>query len=322
MQEISLCFSDFSAYCIDGIMMKKFQFIIIFLFLSCVINLYAQEQEIDQNYLIGARNAGLGDADISSANDVSSMYENPATIVFMKHSSIFFNHTEVRDGMGMFENLAFPILPKGPQMISFGFQLFHLGYLQNFPGIRGVHLLEYGYDLAISSIITPTVSIGALAGLREGVTDNSKTWASSYLIGLDYSPSADINYAIIYKGMGNDVMYQQSGSFLSVSSDQMPNRLEIGATMSYPSSSSLRRKIFSLSMANEKVFGISGLYYKAGIEVFPFEFLSLRFGFIAGPGVSEPRYGIGFSYSNFRFEYVYYSAVSNFLQQLSVIYDL
>lgn len=288
--------------------------------LLCVVEINAQV--IQQNNLIGARNAGMGDADISSSYDISSMYENPATTVFMRQSSIFLNHAILRDGMGMVEDLAFPILPKGPQMVSFGFQLFHLGYLTNGPGLNGVHMLEYGYDVAFSTLITSTFSLGALASLSNGVTGNSKAWAASYTVGLDYSPSADINYAAIYKGKGSDVQFMPNGSSFGAVSILQPNKLEIGASMSYPSASSLRRELFSLSLANEKIFGVSGLFYKAGIEVIPFRFLSLRFGYIVGPGVNEPRYGIGLRLEKFRLEYVYYSQTySDLVQQFSLVYD-
>ncbi len=301
--------------------MNKYLLSILTIFFICIFEINAQV--IEQTNLLGARNAGMGDADISSSYDISSMYENPATTVFMRRNSIMFNHAENRNGMGMVENLTFPILPSGPQMLSFGLQLFHFGYLDHTPGMTGVHILEYGYDVALSTLITPTFSVGALAGIKDGITNQTNTWAASYSVGLVYSPSSDINYAIVYRGRGNDIQYQQNDSVFDAVNTLQFNKLEIGASMSYPSTSSLRRRIFSLSLANEKIFGISGLYYKGGLEIIPIKFLSLRFGYIVGPGINEPRYGIGFRFDNFRLEYVYYSNnYSDLVQQFSLVYEL
>jgi hypothetical protein len=49
----------------------------------------------------------------------------------------------------------------------------------------------------------------------------------------------------------------------------------------------------TLSLANEKIFGEAGLLYKGGLEVCPFAFLALRWGYLAGLNVALARYGAG-----------------------------
>ncbi len=273
--------------------------------------------------LIGARNAALADADISGTYNVSNMYLNPASLAFVTNTSIFFNQSQIKNGLGMGENLAFPVLSHGPQVLSMGLEVFHLGYVQKPEGFSGQHVFEYGYNIAFASALSSTFSLGVSAGLQHGNANSSQTWAASYSIGLDYSPSADINYGAVFSGLGTEVQYIQHDTLLSAQAGDAPRVLEIGATMSYPSSSSLRRKVFFLSLANEKIFGETGLFYKAGIEIRPFDFLNLRFGFITGPGVSEARYGLGFQINNFFIEYVVYpQQASDMLEQVSLSYNI
>ena len=72
-----------------------------------------------------------------------------------------------------------------------------------------------------------------------------------------------------------------------------------------------------------KIFGETGLYYKAGIEIRPFDFLNLRYGFITGLGVSKASYGIGIQISRFSVDYVVYpEQASNMLEELSLSYGI
>lgn len=292
----------------------------IILFLLAGFVVYGQELEAP--YLSGARNAGLGDSDISFAHDVSSMYQNPASLVFLDNYSLMVNHAQIRNGIGMVENVAFPVLPKGSEMLSFGLQLYHLGYLQDPVIYHNNHILEFGYDAAFAASITSTFSAGISAGLNYGKTDNSNSLAGMYSVGIDYSPSADISYAAVFSGLGTEIKYDKTDTLFNTKDILLDKSLEIGASLSYPSSSSLRRKFLVLSLANQKIFGYSGLYYKGGIEISPFDFLYLRFGYVAGPNVSGPRYGIGLHLGDFLIEFVLYTQQSNMLNQFSILYDL
>jgi len=300
---------------------KKNIFIIIIFLLTSVVVL--GQTAIVKPSLIGARNAALADADISGAYNISSMYLNPAALVFVANPSVFLNHSQIKNNLGMGENIAFPVLSQGPQVLSMGLEVFHLGYVQQPDSFPGQHVFEYGYNIAFASALSSTFSMGVSAGLQHGSTNGSQSWAASYSVGIDYSPSADINYGAVFSGLGSEVKYIKQDSLLNAQSGDAPRVLEIGATMSFPSSSSLRRKFFFLSLANEKIFGETGLFYKAGVEVRPFDFLNLRFGFITGPGVSEARYGIGFQINSFFMEYVLYpQQASNMLEQISLSYNI
>ncbi len=309
--------SDFSEYCIKTMTIKKILYGIVMLFL---FNPSVNGQEVISTIVnSSARNSAMANANISEIYDVSGMYENPSSIIYLKNSDIILNHTQMKNNLGMLENLAFPVLPAGPVMIAFGFDLYHLGYLSQYSTLTDQHILEYGYDIAAAYAVSPTFSVGASASLRLGKTGNSQKWAAFYSLGIDYFPSADITYGVVLKSIGNGIQYSNENKLLQANGYQLPKRLEIGATMRYPSASSLRRAFFKMSLANEKIFNRSGLFYKGGIEILPFDFLQLRFGYLVGPNISETRMGFGLTFDNIILEYaVYPHEISNVLQQFSL----
>ncbi|HET6528793.1 MAG TPA: hypothetical protein VFG39_08605, partial [Balneolaceae bacterium] len=69
--------------------------------------------------------------------------------------------------------------------------------------------------------------------------------------------------------------------------------LEIGATMRFPVDT--REPYMAISLANEKRFGIDGIWYKGGIDARIWPFLSLRFGLMiqSETEVVAPRFGFG-----------------------------
>ncbi|MFZ1082075.1 MAG: hypothetical protein WAO19_09125 [Candidatus Kryptoniota bacterium] len=271
------------------------------------------------NFSVGARNISLANANIAEAYDISSMYENPATIAFIENSSVFLNHSQGPQTDGMEENLAVPVMLASSIVLGFGANVYNLGYLTK-PATTNDKIFEYGYDLAFAGAVTPTLSIGGAASIHHGATaSNSQAWGAFYSFGLDYVPSGDVSYSIVYDGLGTDLLYSTTpySSSLVAASSQMTRSLEVGATMRYPSSESLRSTIFILSFANEKIFGTTGLYYKGGIEIRPLDFLQMRFGYVLGPGVAGARYGFGVQEYFLSVEYAVYPQSSVVFQQIS-----
>lgn len=299
--------------------MIKTLFILIFVLL---LSLLVMGQTIDKPSLIGARDAALGDADISGAYNISSMYENPASVVFLSGSSIAFNHSQIKNNLGMGENLAFPVLHNGAQLLALGFNVFHLGYLQPVGNYAGQHIMEFGYHMTFASSLTPTFSLGISGDFMQGRTNSSLQWASFYSLGIDYSPTEDISYGAIFSGLGSTILYSIQDTAISANTINAPKILEVGATMSYPSSASLRRKFLFISFANEKIFNEKGLFYKAGLEVIPIKIISLSLGFVSGPNISEPRYGLGIHFDGFNLQYVIYPQKASYMQeQIAFWYD-
>ncbi|MEW6193636.1 MAG: hypothetical protein AB1521_00590 [Bacteroidota bacterium] len=290
---------------------KKNTVVLIFFFSA-----FSFAQEINVPMLRGARNSAMGDALISEAGDVSTSYLNPASLVFVKERSLFINHGQLKNNLGMTENFAITLLRTNPVVLSVGLESYHLGYLRKNSAFPAQRIFEFGYTLtAATNAIAQTFGIGATIGFQYGKTDFAKEWTAFYSVGINYSPSADINYGLSLTGLGEDIRYEQVDSNLSPVKFQPRKSLVVGASMKYPSSSSLRRTIFVLALANEKIFGKSGLLYKTGIEVIPWQFLHLRLGYVFGPDANDPRFGFGVNLNPLVVEYVYFAGKSPAMHQ-------
>ncbi len=307
--------------------MKSFVFclsVLAFVTVIPVRETYGQESVPD--FSVGARNASLANSNISESSDVSVMYENPAAIAYLENRSIFVNHAQVKGSFSMQENLAVPVIMSSPIVIALGLDAFHSGLLGPTVPTKP-RIFEYGYDVALAYQVTPTLSLGGSSALRHGVsTDGSQAWGSYFAFGADYAPTPNLSYSIVWGGLGRDVTYfpQINGIGMTAASVPTQTFLEVGATMSYPTSASLRPPIFILSLSSEKILDVSGHFYKGGLEIRPFNFLELRIGYMAGPGVASARYGVGVVEGLFRFQYAIYPAMGtkNMLQQFSLSMEL
>jgi len=303
--------------------------------LSLSVAAYGQEstQYMDPfgNFSIGARNISLANSNVSESYDVSSIYENPATLAFMESASLFLNHSQGAQSNGTEESIAYPVFLPSSMMIAFGGELYQMGHL---PQSAHQQLMELGLDVAFAGTITPTLSFGGTVSMRNGTANNwwvngapgnikSQAWGAFYSFGLDYAPTGDVSYGLVFNGLGTDIFYipWSNASPLILESAEMTRALTLGASMRYPSSESLRNPILVLSIASEKMFGTKGIFYKGGIEARPIEFLQIRFGYVMGPGVAEPRYGLGVVEHLISVEYAVYPQASIMFQQFSFSVD-
>ncbi len=318
MGKMSLSCSDSFHYCADS-RDNEMKSMTLSLVIALTLPAAACCQESIPRFSVGARNVSLGDANISESSDVSVMYENPAALGFLENNSVLLNHSQEYGPGEMQENVAVPLVLGNPVALAVGLDAFHAGYLSRQSPITP-RIFEYGYDIAFAATATPTLSFGGSAVVRHGATGGLQAWGAYFNVGADYAPTPDLSYSVVFGGLGRDVSYYSEDSTVSVSTSTLPKTLEIGATLTYPSSASLRPPVFILSLANEKIFDIKGVYYKGGIEIRPFHFLGLRFGYIAGPGVASARYGIGFIGKFFCLQYAVYSEqkTRTLLQELSL----
>jgi hypothetical protein len=100
---------------------------------------------------------------------------------------------------------------------------------------------------------------------------------------------------------------------------RLPHRLEIATTFRFPTMA--RQPDFKLTLANEKVFGESGLIYKAGLEVYPHEVLALRGGYSLSSFTSGGRIGIGLFFGSVTLDYSLSEPITRpygFSHQLSI----
>jgi hypothetical protein len=253
-----------------------------------------------QTYGIGARAAALAEAYISDPYDVTAMYWNPGALLYIQQPSIVITHSQDVSTKFMMDNVAIPLHSTRSEMIAVGVTLNHHGYLQK-DLTYDFRAMQYGYDIAYSREVMPTVSIGGRVGVQYGTSGTSHLWAAATSVGIFYSPAEEISYGASVNGLGSAIEYAYDNSSLTVNSVNMPRSLQVGATMRFPAE--VKQSIFLVSIANEKIFGKDGLRYKGGVELFPIPVLALRAGYLNEPGFSVGHYGLGVRMGRFSFDY-------------------
>ncbi|MBI1806201.1 MAG: hypothetical protein HYR76_04010 [Ignavibacteria bacterium] len=249
---------------------------------------------------VGARAAGFAEAYVTDAYDANSMYWNPAALVYLQRSSIVMNHSQERIINTMNENIAVPFQIRRGEAVAIGLTVNHVGYIESSPNFD-FHVIQYGYDIVYSREVVPTVSVGAGLGVRYAKSTTASLWGVSSSMGVFYSPSQEISYGAVLSGIGSGILYASDRTTTSLSSENLPRSLQAGATLRFPPTFS--QTFFTISVANEKVFGQDGIRYKGGMELFLFKVLALRGGYIVEPGLGSARFGFGIRTERFQLDY-------------------
>ncbi len=268
----------------------------------------------------GARALGFGDAYIADDNDINSMYWNPAALVYLQHTSLVLNHTLDRASNMMNESFATPLLMHKGEVFAMGVMLNHVGRLSE-SSIANLSALQYGYDAAYAREVVPTFSLGGAINVRYGSAGSGKLWAFSSSIGMFYTPAADIRYGAVLSGLGNGIRYTYDGSTTILTSEHLARDLQIGASMQFPSAG--QKAILTLSIANEKVFGVKGLRYKGGAEYVFLQIVALRLGYDVDPDFQVATYGVGLRAGKWQFDYgMLPSRLTDRIYQFTLGFDL
>lgn len=249
---------------------------------------------------VGARATALGDAYTSQAFDVGSMYWNPATLAFLTQSSLLVDYSRGPEGASSSQVVALPIsvdehitMGLGVQMVRNNANAFADNVVE-FPR-------EYGFDLGSAVTVAQGLSLGLRLGFRYGQAVHSDVYTGFSTVGIDYAPDPSISYAFVYNGLPLGLRVKDYNPDFPMDLERLPRSFEIGVTMHYPSSR--LNQLINISVANEKVVGTPGLFYMAGMEVLPLQFLGLRVGYVTGPGTSQIRYGLGIGGSEIQVAY-------------------
>lgn len=262
---------------------------------------------------MGARASAMADAYTADIYDIAVLYWNPASLSFLEKKSVMLDHFYEWKTAVMNDVVAVPIPLKGQQSLGLGASVSHLGYLRNH---RPYHAraIQYGFDLGYARILSTGFSGGIRVGGRYSHSENSDFFTSSWSLGITYYPSPGISYGLVLGDIGEDVSTLNGGTLTKQASLR---RLQVGITMRYPLS--LQRRLLTLALTNEKIFGETGLYYRLGFEVNPFEFAALRVGYFVGPLTAAARYGLGFKTDLFQVDYAIAPSTHSFrFQQLSL----
>lgn len=258
---------------------------------------------------LDTRSLSLGSATISDLFGRASIGTNPALsglypndIVFQANSNHNWNSSFMQ------HTLIFPTVPIQNHHFTFRIGLLNQGYDQlDFFG--NVQLPEpdvklYHAEAAYAYAFSDDFSMGVLQRVAYTFNDDAQYWTYVADFGLVYAPADNISYGMVFRGLGHEVNYEiiETG-VTTLGSQLMQQSLEVGATFRYPIE---ERTFMSLSFANEKRFGESGLWYKGGLELLPNSFLSIRGGalFHFGQSMFIPRAGIGINFKHGSLNYM------------------
>lgn len=291
------------------------------IFLLSVLSISVMQSQTVTSYTtpfpgIGARAAALSDAYTAETYDVSSMYWNPAALVFLQKSSVVANHFQEPEHNAMNENVAIPLLTES-NALALSAAVAHIGYPKRSPPASEFRFIQYGFDIAYATEIVPSLSFGASIGMQYGLSGVSHLKVASSSFGIMYSPSPEISYGLAYNGIGSRIKYTYDGFSTRLNQENVPRNLQIGARMRFPSS--FNQTFLTIMAANEKNFGEHGLRYKGGLELYPVDFLALRTGYQVDPSKAAARYGMGLKINRVQLDYaISPSRAYEQFQQLSV----
>lgn len=240
--------------------------------------------------LIGARAASLADALVAEPYDANSMYSNPASLVYLSKSAIVVSHNSEKYFGAMTDHIGLPVHIGAYESMAFGLSVNHIGYFNKI-NTTNIRPYQIGYDFAYAREIMPTFSIGARIGARYGKAGSSSLMGVGSSIGICYSPSPEITYGAAFSGIGTGINYIISGGTTAIRSMNLQRSLQAGVAMRYPAVPN--RNILSVAIANEKVFGKTGIHYSGGLEIYPIQFFAIRAGYTVEGVIRTARYGFG-----------------------------
>lgn len=273
---------------------------------------------LSRPFPVGARALGLAGAIAGDSPDISVMYGNPAALTFIDNSSILLTHTLERSSNVMEENIALPLFLRRGEVVGIAATVNHVGHL-NQTSRNDFKVIQFGYDVAYSRKLAPTLSLGGVLNVRYARSSDSKLWGLSSSFGMFYFPTPDVSYGIALTGVGSGVKYIYDGTRTLLNSVNIPRVFTAGATMRFPATIS-KRTVLQISLSAEKNFDRTGIAYFGGIEILPVPYVALRLGYVGAPAnVEYAAYGIGFRYGKWKLDFgMTPSKVSNEMFQFTL----
>ena len=250
---------------------------------------------------VSIRGDSFADAYSADAFDVTSMYGNPASLSYLYNESVVVSDYITWAVKSHTISAATPVFLNQDFHFGIGASYESNGKVFQESG-NGIPMKSYELDIAVSTRVIPTLSVGVLAGVRKFTfADLSRPsdWAQ---LGVFYNPLPGIAYGLVYR-YRNGLAFVKAGDALSlVRYRYTPADLELGAAMTYPSNAV--SPIVSLSLSTVKTFPSAERFnIKGGLEVYPVNFLALRLGYKVGSTTNVPRFGIGVHVRNFRCDF-------------------
>jgi len=243
---------------------------------------------------IGARGIALGDAIGSDEFDVEAMYQNPATLSFLRRPDVLIDQRHGYPNQVFQENIAGRLFANRFIALGIGLGAETAGKLTHGGPFN---FTQEDLDAAVAFRppgVSSDLSFGLLGNFKSGRTDAGTRSAARLTAGLMYSPSPGTSYSAVFRGMGTDLVYNSvtypEGRLTQSALVQVPRSLELGSTMRYPASSG--KPYLTISISGEKDFEAHTLRVRGGIETIIMDLLSLRVGYVNAE-VRQLRLGAG-----------------------------
>jgi hypothetical protein len=240
---------------------------------------------------LNMRQAALGDASCSEAYDVAGMFGNPASLNHLRETGVILTHVLDEGSHGQTDQVTLAVFSGAMFALAVNATYTHGGELRP-EGFSPFPIKESGGDFAFSMAIIPTLSIGAMGGVRKteiASLPSTNEWGQA---GMFYYPMPGIAYGIVYRVRTGSIYWFANGQNGLEREPTVRQNVEIGATMNFPARS--ERPVVTLALSAEKYYpGVALFSTKGGLEVLPLPFLALRMGFKVGSVERVARYGIG-----------------------------
>ncbi|HCV43899.1 MAG TPA: hypothetical protein DGH68_10485 [Bacteroidetes bacterium] len=264
-------------------------------------------QNADRHFITNARAAGMADAIVSDATDVSGLYWNPAVLSFLREGSLIFSYSLEKLGEGedniMNENLVAPVIDDQGWGLGIGATYSHVGSVSPGSPLSGYKYQQVGVDIGLATAITKFFSVGVTTRGKYGRVDSQSMGAMSTTFGICYFPTPGLSYGISYQGFGDGIEYTVDtlSAQTNIARFELPHSLQFGLTARWKALN--EKPIVVLNVSSQKVLGINGAVYKGGVEYWPMDFLALRAGYWAGTDTRSARFGCGLRFDDWQLDY-------------------
>ena len=263
-------------------------------------------ENVERHFIANARAAALGDGIVADATDVTCMYWNPSSLSFLRERSIVLNYSleriRGRDNL-MNENIVISLLHEKEWTVGLGATYSHVGHIESGSSLAGYSFNQGSLDLALATALSRFFSIGILSTIRRGQVGSRNSTVGSFALGMMYYPSPEISYGLSYQGIGDRIDYSFDPLRFQTSpiKTRLSQSLQVGVTTRFNALAD--RPTVVLAGVSQKIFGIDGFIYKAGIEGWPSNFLALRIGYWVGTETVAARYGGGLRLGPWQLDY-------------------
>lgn len=260
-----------------------------------------------------ARSMAMANATIADPLTSNGLYSNPAILPFNSNLPGIVLHSGYNGQRNIFtENLTASLINRDDKKLLIGTTLLHNGPT-DIGQINDQQLVftQFNFDMAYGQMLTPSISMGFKLNVDFGRTESASSITSNTSVGMIYSPSPIVSYGLVYKGtgyqnewLGSGLSFYRTGQQTTqITTTELPQRLEMGATLRFPSLA--EHPDFVLSFSNEKLFGEPGLIYRGGIEIFLLDELALQGGYFHSSFVRGGRFGLGLLFDPMKINYAY-----------------